>query len=78
MKHMVSDDCLHDADLYYKEALGVHECIDCGEYFKINELLSQSSEGALKDAALDRAIVAIRSLPEDALGYGYSATEVER
>ena len=40
----MSDDCLHDADLYYKEALDVHECIDCGEYFKIHELLSQSSE----------------------------------
>ena len=29
-----------------------------------------TTEGVCKDAALDRAIVAVRSLPEDALGYG--------
>ncbi len=39
------------------------------------EIARLSSEGGLKDAAIDRAIVAISTLPEDALGYGYAQND---
>ena len=36
------------------------------------------TENRVKDAALDRAIVAIKTLPEDALGYGKSQDIAEQ
>ncbi len=49
----------------------VTRCIRC---MAADEIKRLNTEGARKDAVIDRAIIAVRSLPEDALGYGRCGT----
>ena len=58
-----------------KKHLERDRCWHCKTAIEVETLLTES--GA-KDAALDRAIVAIKTLPEDALGYGKSQDIAEQ